>query len=83
MTSKPSVPPCSVMMRSAHMPALVSRSSSASLTPGFTTATPFAPCRALIASRVTVLSSRVRVRLHDDDALEARASSAARGTSAP
>jgi hypothetical protein len=45
-------------MRIAHMPALVRRSSSWSLTPGFTTATPLASLpRAFIAFKVTVLSS--------------------------
>ena len=42
ITSKPSVPPGSVMMRTARMPAPVRRSSSASGVPGRTTATPFA-----------------------------------------
>jgi len=48
----------SVMMRSPQMPPLVSRSSSASVTPGLTTATPFALFPIfLMASKVTVLSS--------------------------
>ena len=59
MTSKPSMPPCRVMMRTAQMPDFVRRSSSASGVPGFTTATPLALLpSAFMDFNVTVLSSR-------------------------